>query len=113
MFQKKLNRIYEVISAKINSRSARNNGGQQVDLKCGYISKTLLDISFQKVLIVYAEKSVILSIQICYIKFCGPGSSDGIANDYGLDGPGIESRWGRYFPHLSRPGLEPTQLPVQ
>jgi hypothetical protein len=24
----------------------------------------------------------------------GPGSSVGIATDYGLDGPGIESRWG-------------------
>jgi hypothetical protein len=25
------------------------------------------------------------------------GSSVGIANDYGLDGPGIESRWGEIF----------------
>ena len=29
--------------------------------------------------------------------FCGPGSVVGIATDYGLDGPGIESRWGRDF----------------
>ena len=29
---------------------------------------------------------------------CGPGSSVTIATDYGLDGPGIESRWGRGFP---------------
>ena len=29
---------------------------------------------------------------------CGPGSSVGIATDYGLDGLGIESRWGRDFP---------------
>ena len=27
----------------------------------------------------------------------GPGSSVGIANDYGLDGQGIESRWGGRF----------------
>jgi hypothetical protein len=27
--------------------------------------------------------------------------------------PGIESRWGRDFPHLSRPALRPTQPPVQ
>ena len=43
----------------------------------------------------------------------GPGSSVGIVTGYGLDGPGIESRWGRDFPHLSRPALGPTQLPAQ
>jgi hypothetical protein len=48
-----------------------------------------------------------------YCKLSGPGSIVGIATGYGLDGPGIESRWGRDFPHLSRPALEPTQPPVQ
>jgi hypothetical protein len=37
----------------------------------------------------------------------------GIATGYGLDGPGIESRWGSNFPHLSRPALGPTQPPEQ
>ena len=32
--------------------------------------------------------------------YCGPSSSDGIATDYGLDGPGIESRWGRDSPNV-------------
>ena len=32
-----------------------------------------------------------------------PGSIVGIATGYGLDGLRIESRWGRDFPHLSRP----------
>ena len=41
------------------------------------------------------------------------GSVVGIATGYGLDGPGIESRWGRDFPHLSRPALKPAQPPVQ
>ena len=46
------------------------------------------------------------------IHCCGPGSSIGIATDYGLDGPGIESRWGEVF-LTSRPALGPTQPPVQ
>jgi hypothetical protein len=43
----------------------------------------------------------------------GPGSSVGIATGYGLEGPGIESRWKQDFPHLSRQCLGPTQPPVQ
>jgi hypothetical protein len=46
-------------------------------------------------------------------KACVPGSVDCIATAYGLDGPGIESRWRRDFPRLSRPALRPTQPPVQ
>jgi len=42
-----------------------------------------------------------------------PASSVGIATGFGLDGPGIEAPWWRYFPHLSRPALGPTQPPVQ
>ena len=37
----------------------------------------------------------------------------GIATGYGLGSPGIESRWGRDFPHLSTPVLGPTHPPVQ
>ena len=40
-------------------------------------------------------------------------SSVGIATGYGLDGPGIESRWGKDFPHLSRLDLGSTQPPIQ
>ena len=36
-----------------------------------------------------------------------------IATRYGLDGPGIEFRWRRDFPHPSRPALGPAQPPVQ
>jgi hypothetical protein len=43
----------------------------------------------------------------------GRDSSVGIATHYGLDGPGIESRWGRDFQHPSRPALGPTQPPIQ
>ena len=43
----------------------------------------------------------------------GRDSSVGIATRYGLDGPGIESLWGRDFSHPSRPTLGPTQPPVK
>ena len=43
----------------------------------------------------------------------GPGSVVGIATGYRLDSLGIESRWEREFPHLSRPALGATQPSVQ
>ena len=43
----------------------------------------------------------------------GPDSSVGMATRYGLDGPGIETRWERYFPHPFRPTLGPTQPPIR
>jgi len=44
---------------------------------------------------------------------CGLSSVVGIATGYGLDGPGIESRWGRDFLNLSRLAMGPAQPPVQ
>jgi len=43
---------------------------------------------------------------------CEPGSSVGIATDYGLDGPGSNPGGDEIF-HLSRPNLGPTQPPLQ
>jgi hypothetical protein len=43
-----------------------------------------------------------------YYLLSGPGSTVGIATDYGLDGLEIEYRWGQDFLHLSIPVLEPT-----
>jgi hypothetical protein len=44
----------------------------------------------------------------------GPDSSVGIATGYGLDGPGIESRWGARFsaPVQSGPGAHPASCTV-
>ena len=47
--------------------------------------------------------------QVGYYNGSVPGRAVGIADAYGLDSPGIESRWGRDFLHLSRPALRPTQ----
>jgi hypothetical protein len=43
----------------------------------------------------------------------GRNSSVGIATRYGLDGPGIESRWGRDVSPTSRPALGPNHAPTQ
>jgi hypothetical protein len=67
-------------------------------------------------------RSLFLSLFICcfllyfFLPFFlsrGRDSSVGTATGYGLDGPGIESRWGRDFSHTSRPALWLTQPPVQ
>jgi hypothetical protein len=47
------------------------------------------------------------------IKIKNLDCSVGIATRYSLDGPEIESRWGRDFPHTSRPALGHNQPPVQ
>jgi len=39
------------------------------------------------------------------INCVGRDSAGSIAFHHGLDGPGIESRWGRDFPHPSRPAM--------
>ena len=62
---------------------------------------------------VYVSCKFLVVIVCCCLYMGGPGSVVGIATAYGLDGPGIESRWGRDVPRLSRPALRPTQPPVQ
>ena len=42
--------------------------------------------------------------------FVGRDSSVDIGTRYVLDDPGIDSRWGRDFPHLSRPPWGPLNL---
>jgi hypothetical protein len=49
----------------------------------------------------------VISVWILHV--WGPGCVVGRDTGYGMDGPGIESRWKRDFPHLTRPALGPTQ----
>jgi len=47
-----------------------------------------------------------------YTAGCGPGSSVGIATDYGQDGPASNPGGDEIFRHF-RPALGPTQPPVK
>jgi hypothetical protein len=51
--------------------------------------------------------------RVSHTVLVGRDSSVGIETRYGMDGPGIESRWGRDFQHPSRPALGTTQPPIQ
>ena len=58
----------------------------------------------------YIEDARCLKVKLIK-KACGPGSSVGITTDYGLDGPGIESRWGsRFSARPERPWEQPSLL---
>ena len=43
------------------------------------------------------RESCVVQIEILGLWTCGPGSVVCTATGYGLDGPGIESRWGARF----------------
>ena len=47
-----------------------------------------------------------------YLNMDRHGAVD-ITTRYGLNGPGLELRWMRHFPDLSRMASRPTQPPVQ
>jgi len=55
----------------------------------------------------------IIIIIIIYLFITGRDRAVGIATRYGLDGPGIESRWGSRFSSPPRPALRPTHPPIQ
>ena len=46
---------------------------------------------------------------VAVLKSVGRAGLVSTATRYELDGPGIESRWWKFNPHLSRPSLLPTQ----
>jgi hypothetical protein len=77
-----------------------------------YLHKNLITYLFYDNLIfrinVFFLKKVVLRIL-----YRGRDSSVDVATGYGLDGPGIESRWGRDFPQSSRLPLGTTQPPIQ
>jgi len=62
-----------------------------------------------------APDIIMLSANIAkyLVQNVGLDSSVGIVTRYGLDGPGIKTRWTRNFPHPSRPAPGPIQPTLQ
>ena len=77
---------------------------------CSY--SVIIATCLYAVIIAPCSYTVILTTCL-YTVIIDRDSSVGIATRYGLDVPGIETRWGRDFPHPSRPALGPTHPPVQ
>jgi len=68
-----------------------------------------LSLSLSPPLSLYIYVYTCVCVCVCV---CGPGSSVGIATDYGLDGPGSNPGGDEIF-HPPRPALVPTQSPVK
>jgi hypothetical protein len=77
---------------------------RSMDVNWGGVKGTLPQYFFYVRFVLFFHFLLIFSV--------GRDSSVGIATRYGLDGPGIESRWGRDFPHPSKPAVGPTQPPT-
>jgi hypothetical protein len=83
-----------------------------------YVTRKLSNVrlSLRKYILRETQQFGDRSKNLFSFRFGGGGDRDssvGIATRYGLDDPGIESRWGRDFPHPFRPALGPTQSCLQ
>jgi hypothetical protein len=85
----------------VNSELARYGTSCPYDLHCTLVP---FAVGVNYIFYIYPEVSR---------KDVGRDSSAGKATHYGLEGPGIDSRWGRDFTHMSRQALRPTEPPVQ
>ena len=65
-----------------------------------YVNKSIKSWMWTGLIVLTFEDRIkfTLYLKVSTYVGCGPGISVGIATDYGLDGLGIESRWGRNFP---------------
>ena len=75
---------------------------------------SIIQVHYFVSFLLHYRKNVVTNInETIPFSSMGRGSSVGIANRYGIDGPGIESRWGPNIPHPSIPALGPTHPPIQ
>jgi len=73
-----------------------------------------ISLSLNKIFHMLKDATICCTSELarCMDMIRGPGSSVGIATDYGLDGSGSNADGDEIF-RLSRPALGPTQPPLQ
>jgi hypothetical protein len=115
------NRELELYNWPYQLRAALNNAHHAVPHPTSFSITLPISPCSQQTLISCCSRSVTdqvthpyksLLLQPLHSKL-DPDNSVGIANRYGMDGPGIEFRWGRDFPHPSRQDLGPIYPPIQ
>jgi hypothetical protein len=82
-------------------RNVEKVWGARYTLGAHYLSKNTVLRLYNEIFVLHVHTCMDRDSAVC------------IATRYGLNGPGIESRWRRDFLHPSRPALGPTQPPVQ
>jgi len=91
--------------------------GRTAAAQCGLFTYKSVPVIFEPPCTYIILKKIVFQrlnfIANALLTFVGLGYVVGTATRYGLHGPGIESLWGRDFPQLSIPALEPTQPPIQ
>jgi len=108
-----------VVCGKLNISDCKKLAHYKI--LCGFMSPLLkgMGICIPLLLLllyssdIYRMQLLPVTLPPYLLNLSGLGSVVGIVTGYGLDSPGIESRWRRDFPHPSRPVLGPTQPPVQ
>ena len=76
---------------------------------------TLKSFTFRNIILTKLNQMVYIDtciLEVLFANFCR-NNSVGIGTRYGLDGPEIEARCKRDFPHPFRPDLRPTVHPTQ
>jgi hypothetical protein len=72
-----------------------------------------MGLNFYKFMQVTGKCEIIQNFGRTQVVYQRPEYFSRYSDSLRLDGRGIESRWGRDFPHSSRPALGPTQPPIQ
>ena len=105
-----LSLIWRCFTRRRRDSRKRKNSDHSYELPLIYRRLTVL-LSFFPLLLAF--KRCPKDSKGCVFSTVGRNAVVGAATRYGVDGPGIKSRWGRDFPYPSRPTLGSNQPLIQ